>query len=327
MNVEFLNFDRGTDIAAVTVLGIFALLGLIIGAFVKVRNVTKGKNESSILGALEAALLALLGGIIARLFIWLLLLPLTDLSSGAILVGHVFFLIPSVVDDFISLGSSRVMATPDGLLLLATIVGSFSGMMDGIWRIHDWKGFGWLSFPLDMTWGLAGLNYSLLLHLVNFTWGNHVTTTRNNAHQYKSGFAFKGSYAFTQGSVMSSLSGNSESKSFEHEMLHVWQNRAFGPFYTLSYIEWMLFWFLPGLFAGAFCNKTESEENVGVSNGIQRLCYYNNPWEVWTFKRHGLKRKSYGPELIWSSKAVILFMIPLYGSLIILLICYYFMLL
>lgn len=326
MNIEFLDFSRGMDIAAVVVWASCALLGLVIGSLVKVRNVSSGTDEASGLGGVEALLLALFGGIIARLFIWLLLLPLNDLSGGSIVVGHLFFLIPSVVDDFISLGTSRVITTPDGLLFLATIVGAFVGMMDGIWRIHDWKGLGWLSFPLDMTWGLAGLNYALLLHLVNFAWGDHVTETRKNGHRYKSGFRLKPTYAFTQGSVMSNLTDSPGTGLFRHEMLHIWQNRIFGPFFTLNYIGWMIIWLIPGLIAG-LVTKTASGARVGAGSGIERWSYYNCPWEVWAYEVQGLDRNRFGPELIWSALAVILWAIPVFGGLSALMIVFYAMML
>ena len=322
MNVAFLDFSRALDVTSLAAWGVLALLGFITGSFVKVHNAATGKDEASVLGGVEASLLALLGGAIARVFIWLLLLPLNDLSGGSIVVGHLFFLIPSVVDDFIAIGSSRSVATPEGLLFMATIVGGFAGMMDGIWRTHDWKGLGWLSFPLDMTWGLAGLNYSMLLHLVNFAWGDHATETRKSGHRYRNGFKLKPTYAFTQGSVMSNLSDNPGTSLFKHEMTHIWQNRVFGPFFTLNYIVWMLIWIIPGLIAGAV-TRTASGPKVGAGKGIERLSYYNCPWEVWAYDVQGLDRKVFGPELIWSAAPVIVAAILIFGCFSAMMIMFY----
>lgn len=324
MNVAFLDFSRCLDIVSVVVWGSCVLLGFIFGWVVKVKNESSGNDERSVLGGVEAALLALFAGVIARLFIWSLLRPLSDLSGGSIVVGHLFFLFTSVVDNFIAIGRSRVLTTPECLLLLATIVGAFVGMMDGIWRIHNWKGLGWLSFPLDMTWGLAGLNYGLLLHLVNFAWGDHATETRKNGHRYQSGFRIKSTYAFTQGSVMSNLSDAPGTDLFSHEMLHVWQNRAFGPFFTLNYIGWMLFWLIPGLIAG-LVRKKPNGERVGAGSGIERWSYYNCPWEVWAYAVQEVDRNDFGPELIWSAVPVIIAAILIFGGLTAMMIVFYVM--
>ncbi|MDH3461471.1 MAG: hypothetical protein OEM00_10980 [Burkholderiaceae bacterium] len=314
MNVAYLDMARGLDVAALISLGVLGLLGLIVGSLVKVKNNTTGQDEQSGLGGVEALVLVVVGGFLARTFIWLLLLPLNDVKSGAVVLGHFFFLIPAVIDDFIAIGGPRVLTSPEGLLFLATVIGAFTAMMDGVWRIHDWKGLGWLSFPLDMTWGLAGVNYGLLLHLVNFAWANHATETRHNGHRYQSGFRLKPTFAFTQGSVMSNLSDNPGTDLYRHEMTHVWQNRMFGPFYTLNYIGWMIFWLIPGLIAGA-TSKTATGASVGPGKGAERWCYFNCPWEVWGYAVQGQDRKAWGSELIWSAVPVIIAAIFVFGGI------------
>ena len=314
MTTDYLDFDRGADIVSLITLCSCAIAGFVLGWIVKVKDEKKGTEERSVLGGIEAVVLAILGGLIARFFIWVLLIPLAKGGSGHVVVGHLFFLIPAVVDDFIALGGDRVLLAPDGLLMLATIVGAFSGMMDGIWRIHPWKGLGWLSFPLDATWGLAGQNYGMLLHIVNFAWGDHGSETRRNAHRYQSGFRLKSTYAFTQGSVMSNLSDAPGTPLYRHERTHVWQNRVFGPFFSLTYIGWMLFWLIPGHIAGAI-KKTAAGKRVGVGNGIERWCYYNCPWETWAYAVQGVDRKkSYGPELVWKALPVIIAAVPICGG-------------
>src|SRR2546422_1026518 len=79
------------------------------------------------------------------------------------------------------------------------------------------------------TWGLAGSAQGALLHLVNFSWGNHVVgETRTDAHRYQSGFAVQSGFAFTQGAVMSSNTSPKGAPLYNHENTHVFQNRLFG---------------------------------------------------------------------------------------------------
>jgi hypothetical protein len=322
MNVAYFDLNRGFDAAALVALGILAVLGFIVGWVVKVRNDSTGLDERSVMGGLESVLLLIIGALVARTFIWLLMLPLNNVKGGAIVLGHLFFLIPAVIDDFIALAGERLMTSPEALLFLATVIGAYCGMMDGIWRIHDWKGLGWLSFPLDMSWGLAGNNYGLLLHVINFAWGDHSSETRHNGHRYQSGFRLKPSFAFTQGSVMSNLTDPPGSDLFRHEMTHVWQNRMFGPFYSLNYIAWMIIWLIPALIAGA-ASKDASGASVGPGKGAERLCYFNCPWEVWGYAVQGQDRRAWGPELIWSAGPVIVLGILIFGAITALLVLSY----
>jgi len=154
------------------------------------------------------------------------------------------------------------------------VVGGFSGAMNGLWRIYAWDGLGWVACPLDMTWGLAGNTIGCLLHAINFAWGNHGDEDRTNAHRYASGFGMKTDYAFTQGAVMSNLSYGPGQDLYNHEMTHVWQNRAFGPMYTLTYLGWMVVWLVPSLVAAAI---------VQVIAAPLYWCYFNNPWETWAY--------------------------------------------
>jgi hypothetical protein len=296
-------------------IGACVVLGFIFGSVVKVMNRTTGVEERSVLGGVEAAVLALVGATVARLFIWVFLLGFDDAAEGSVLLGHFFFLIPAIIDDFIALGGERVLTAPAGLLMLATIVGAVTGMAAGIWRIHNWKGLGLLAFPVDVTWGLAGQNYGVLLHLINFMWGKHGTETRMDGHRYTSGFRLKPTYAFTQGAVMSNLPDPPGSDLYRHEMTHVWQNRGFGPFYSLTYIGWMIVWFLPGLIAGLSKKKADGTK-VGAGVGIERMCYMNCPWEVWAYEVQGLNRTLLGgPELIWSAVPVVIAAILVCGGL------------
>jgi hypothetical protein len=67
-------------------------------------------------------------------------------------------------------------------------------------------GLGVPAFLLDVTWGLGGNTNAVLMHLINFAWGDHgdgPTENRHDAHRYVQGFAVRSGFAFTQGAVMS----------------------------------------------------------------------------------------------------------------------------
>lgn len=269
--------------------------------------------------ATEAAILTVLGGLLARVFIAFLLSAAKDPSGAQIAVGWGFFIFPGAVDSFATLFFNHVVTTPGFLLWLAMIVGAFTGMMNGIWQIHDWKGVGWLAFPLDVTWGLAGATTGALIHLIDAALSKHGTETREDAHRYEGGMRFKPDFALTQGAVMSnlkvapSLPGKSHNTLYYHERTHVWQNRIFGPLFALTYLGWMVVFVLPALI-GAIALKNLST--------FESLCYYNNPWETWAYlvgagPRTGRTDDAGKPiPWIWGNLAVLGVSIPFFIGVI-----------
>ncbi len=267
------NFQSLTFLLCAGVVGF--LLALIVG------HAALGDSPAdAALRGLEAGILAILGGWFARMFIALLLSTAKDLEGAQIAVGWGFFLVLGPVDMIVQRAADHLWTTPQALLILGMVVGSFTGMMNGLWKIHDWKGAGWIAFPLDVTWGLAGATTGSLLHVLNVFLGKHATDIRHEAHRYESGFHLKDTFAFTQGPVMSNLTsapaaaGAKKNTLYYHERTHVWQNRVFGPFFTLTYLGWMALWIIPALIAALVTKDGKAIEN---------WCYYNNPWETWAY--------------------------------------------
>jgi hypothetical protein len=258
------------------------------------------------LRGLEAAILAVLGGLFARMFIALLLSAAKDLAGAQMAVGWGFFLFPGAVDMIAKLATRHVITTPEFLLTLAMVVGAFTGMMNGLWQIHNWKGLGWLAFPLDVTWGLAGATTGALLHVINFAWAGHAGETRYDAHRYNSGMRFKGTFALTQGPVMSNLPDAPGVPLYHHERTHVWQNRCFGPLFTLTYLGWMVLWFVPGAIAAIVTKDAEA---------MQSWCYYNNPWETWAYLV-GAGPRTGRHALIWGDLVILGVSIPFFIGII-----------
>ncbi|MHC4954375.1 MAG: hypothetical protein ACYTGZ_10830 [Planctomycetota bacterium] len=295
------------DIPTLIVVPVIALLGIILGAAARPGN-DEADDSGRGLRAFEPGLLAILGGLIARLFIVALFHLFPDHLDGAsAFLGWCFGLWPGAMDTIALMAGEPPVLGPTGLALWCTIAGSFTGMMDGLWRTHNWAGLGWLSFPLDMTWGLAGMTNSSLIHIVNFAWADHATgedARRRGVHLYKSGFRLQSGYAFTQGALMSGMGNRGPSASlWKHENLHVWQNRCFGPFFTLIYLGWIIVFFVIGFIVGCF-------------KGRPFTCgywwsYMNNPYEVWAYesKNPGSRSGKNNPDC-WSIGAAVGVAIP-----------------
>jgi hypothetical protein len=87
---------------------------------------------------------------------------------------------------------------------------------------------------------------------------------------------------------------------FAHENTHVWQNRLFGPIFTLSYIAWLAVFLLPGLVYGAVSST------VTVGEGIERFSYLSNPWEAWAYAVQGVDRPATFGEGVFSGVLVVI---------------------
>jgi hypothetical protein len=290
--------------------GLLIVLGITALAFLLPTIIGAIRGTSQVLQGVEAAILSLVGGLLARSFISLMMGAAHDSAGCGLAVGWGFFLVPGLVDTF---ASHPILTTPEVLMLLGGIVGAFTGMMAGIYQIYDWEGLGYLAFPLDVTWALAGNTVAALMHIVNIGWGDHGAETRENAHRYASGFGLRPGYAFTQGCVMSNLSEGPGDPLFRHERTHVWQNRAFGPLYTLTYIGWMLVWVVPAVIAGIIVMGIR-----GIGAGPNNWCYFNNPWEAWAYAVQEADRTSIigvgedDRKMIWPARFVVAWAIPFF---------------
>lgn len=299
--------DRIASLPVLLFLLIFAIVAFLIRL---VFGALRGEGPgTAVMPALETGVLTLLGGFFSRMFVSILLASANDSHGISLAVGWGFFFPVGVIDTVIYLVVHHpVLTSPDVLLWIAAGVGGFSAMMAGIWRIYDWNALGVPAFVLDSTWGLSGTTNACLLHLINFAWGDHADETfdrRQNNHRYKKGFRIKEQFAFTQGAVMSNLKRDSSDNLWHHENTHVWQNRGFGPLFTLTYVGWMAILFIPSLIVAAIARS-----NLGDT--IMALCYYNNPWEVWAYKIGGWRN----PFMAWSDPVVIVASVIFYGAVL-----------
>jgi hypothetical protein len=290
--------------SALVVVGVFAAVGAISGGILGAVIGSRAPRR-----AIEGALLAFIGGLVARLFIYLMLSAGNHSPGANLMIGWAFLLWPGAIDTVARLFGGPVFTTPDTMMWIATAVGALTGLMSGIRLIYNWGAAGIPSFLLDITWGMAGSTNGCLLHLFNLLFGKHSGDEGTEAHRYQSGFHVPGhpTFAFTQGAVMSNLADSPGKPLYRHELTHVWQNRFAGPLYTMSYLGWMAVIFIPGLIAGA--------ARAGVGQGIEQWCYFNNPWEAWGYKvQHnhgGGTRTSFG-TMVWSDALVLGISIPFF---------------
>jgi hypothetical protein len=77
----------------------------------------------------------------------------------------------------------------------------------------------------------------------------------------------------------------------------------------------MLVWLIPAVIAGIIVKGA-----VGIGKGLERWCYFNNPWETWAYAVQGAAdRKNIGKtdddadsRLTWRPLFVILWSIPFF---------------
>lgn len=300
------------DIFAADSLIFLAIFTAIAAVIALIFNLTRDAAHKRSWGALflETLLLTVVGGLLARSFIALLLSFNDNSDDWGLLLGWAFFMWPGAIDSVIRLtGGTPTLASPEALLWIATAIGAFTGMMDGLWQSRKWAGLGVLTFLLDLTWGIVGTTNGALLHLVNFAWAGHADTPedcRRDNHRYRSGFRFKSGYAFTQGPVMSNLHSGPGSELWNHENTHVLQNRIFGPFFSLTYLAWMAIMVIPSAIVAAV-------KRYPVGAVIMAWCYLNLPWEVWAYKVGG-DRHRLSPIPLWKDWLVIVAAIIYFGA-------------
>ena len=184
-------------------------------------------------------------------------------------------------------------------------IGGLNGVVSGMTGIYNWASWkGWAAFVSDSTWGLTGTALGLVVHAINIGWGKYRSdlSERQNRHVYESGIHIKSAYAFTMGNVISNAGKgtstiNAKDIQFlsNHEELHIWQSRIFGPIYQIGTVVWMIggFFVALGYWAG-----TGFDKNLGSL--IQTASYFDNPFEYWAYNNdNNWPPKDSDPDLRW----------------------------
>jgi hypothetical protein len=206
-------------------------------------------------------------------------------------------------DDGGSLGEAAAIAAlggvcgvavgaPIGLAVPFGAIAGANGAIGGWRRIYDWsRSEGVVAFVLDSTWALPMTGAGLLTHAVAFLQrdaGYAVELSRrSNRHVYRRGFQPRRGFAITIGNVVNgagdiSRSGRQQLVT-DHEDVHVWQARWFGPLYPLLYGGWMIVGGAVGVVVWAV-----QPRQAPLAKVVETCAYYVNPFEWWAYSRHGL---------------------------------------
>ena len=173
---------------------------------------------------------------------------------------------------------------------LGLVMGGMNGLIGGIHGIYDWSSpEGWFAFLSDSTWNLIGTSLGNVVHIINLFYKDanyrDDLSRRQNRNVYEGGFALKKDFAFTQGNVISNagLGTGTVNAAFiaNHEELHVWQQRFFGPVFQVGYIVWAV----GGAVVGSIVWLWHTDTGLsGLGSLIETAAYYDNPFEYWAYK-------------------------------------------
>lgn len=227
-------------------------------------------------------------------------------STGALLGGGTVWLVLTLVPFFSDLKGNAI-----GIMigLLGAIVSGSNGIISGQRQTYQWQSLlGWLAFFADSTWAIIGTAFTLLLLLL----GSRSRTAlyqraysrRQNRWIYEGGFGLGGiSQTFgllariTPRQLIPAEMGDPEvvfRAAVQHETLHIWQNRLFGPVLYGSYLLWLPFGALLGCLLGFFVKQP-------LLLSMWDMAYYNNPWETWAWRWYGPpKGMHHGGLLSWA---------------------------
>ncbi len=176
-----------------------------------------------------------------------------------------------------------------GLAVPAAIVGGLNGAISGARRIYDWRTpKGLAAFALDSTWALGTTTSALVAHAAAIVRGDPgfapSLSERRNRHVYARGLQPRRRFAMTLGNVVNGAGDVSNPRRarlvVDHEDVHVWQARWFGPTYP-----WLdLGWLAGGGTVGAAAWVLRHRDR-GVAEVVETYAYYLNPFEWWAYSR------------------------------------------
>ncbi len=107
---------------------------------------------------------------------------------------------------------------------------------------------------------------------------------RQNRHVFRRGFMPRRGFAITLGNVISGAGDPAKASRrrlvTDHEAVHVWQARWFGPLFPFLYGGWMVAGGLAGSVVWVTRRRREPFAKV-----VESCAYYLNPFEWWAYSR------------------------------------------
>ncbi len=197
-------------------------------------------------------------------------------------------------------GAAR-LAGASGTGAVATAVTDLKQLVSMELGIYDFSTpRGWAAFLLDYTWGLPDTAVGYGVQLINLFEPNAgydpVLSKQVGSIVYRGGLSLQPGFATTFGNVTTNLGyGPAANDLMEnHEEVHVWQNRIFGPLYLGSYGAWSVGGAIVGTGYWLF------HPNLDWYSMVQTAAYYDNPWEVWAYANDHLWPPPWvSPVLLW----------------------------
>lgn len=178
-----------------------------------------------------------------------------------------------------------------GLTVPFAVVGGANGALAGYRRIYNWGcSDGVVAFTLDSTWGLPMTSAALFANTIGLLskTSGYVPelSERLNRHVYRRGFMPRKGFAVTLGNVIGGAADVERPRRArlitDHEDVHVWQARWFGPFFPALYVGWMV----AGGAAGAVMWVTRRRKRGDkLFKTIESAAYHINPFEWWAYSR------------------------------------------
>lgn len=171
------------------------------------------------------------------------------------------------------------------------VVGAANGVICG-WRgVYAWRSApGPIAFVLDSTWALPMTAAGLAAQVLGLVRGrpeyDASMSTRANRQVFRRGFVPRRGFAITIGSVIGGAGDTAIERRrrlvTDHEDVHVWQARWFGPLFPVLYGGWMLAGAVVGAVVWSLRRRGERFGHV-----VESVSYYLNPFEWWAYSRAG----------------------------------------
>jgi hypothetical protein len=192
-------------------------------------------------------------------------------------------------------GIGALATWPIGFAPAGAVVGGLNGAISGWLGVYEWqRARGVLAFALDSSWALLTTGAGVVIHGLNVAVRDagyaSELSVRANRHVYRRGFRFRKGFAMTWGNVMNGagdIDGDTPRAVrrrrlvTDHEGVHVWQARVFGPIYPVVYVGWIVV----GGLAGAV--RWAIKRDHGLGGSMDAWGYYANPFEWWAYSRDG----------------------------------------
>jgi len=186
---------------------------------------------------------------------------------------------------------AAAVGSPLGIAVPLGAVGAANGMITGWRRVYDWGcSTGPVAFVLDSTWALPMTSAALFSQAAGALRGaagyDESLSRRSNRMVFRRGFVPRRGFAITIGNVVSGAGDTSLARRRKlvtnHEDVHVWQARWFGPFYPVLYGAWMVAGGAAGILLWAAKRRSDP-----VARVVESCAYYLNPFEWWAYSRDG----------------------------------------